>query len=184
MNDRISEEELAKQPNARVVVPAAAPVASAVIDAVGTWPGDPIVLDPRDNPDATARKRAAFKASDVALAASGTVSLELAASGTPMVVAYDMNWLTWQVMSRMVKVDTVTLVNLVTETKTVPEFLGPDCKPDAISKALTDLLSDPMACEAQKSAMAEAMTALGRGDEPPGLRAARSVLGVLKPEHV
>lgn len=167
---------LASVPEARVVVPAARPVASAVIEAAAGWPGDPLVLDPRNDPRATDRKRAAFRAADVALAASGTVSLELAANGTPMVVAYDMNWLSWQIMSRMAKVDTVTLVNLVTGRKVVPEFLGPACQPEPVAKALTALLTDGAARLAQVAAMDETMDALGRGGEAPGLRAARAVL--------
>ena len=171
---------LGKVPDARVVVPAAAPVASAVIDAVKTWPGSPIVLDPRGRPDAAARKLAAFRAGDAALAASGTVSLELAANATPMVVAYDMNWLSWQIMSRMAKIDTVTLVNLVTGQKVVPEFLGPACKPGPIGAALVSLLVDKDARASQTAAMERTMQALGRGGEAPGLRAARSVLNVLQ----
>ena len=171
---------LAKSPEARVVVPAAAPVASAVLDGTRNWPGSPIVLDPRDDRDAASRKRAAFKAADVALAASGTVSLELAANATPMVIAYDMNWLSWQIMSRMAKIDTVTLVNLITETKAVPEFLGPACTPGPVGDALLDLLSDEAARNAQIDAMEKTMVALGKGGEAPGLRAARAVLAALK----
>lgn len=170
----------AQNPSLRVVVPAARPVASAVQEAVADWPGPPIVIDPRDDRSATARKRAAFMAADVALAASGTVSLELAANGTPMVIGYDMNWLTWAIMSRMVKVGTVTLVNLVTETNAIPEFLGPKCQPAAMAKALNTLLREPEARQAQIAAMDKAMDILGRGDEPPGKRAARSVLRVLE----
>ncbi len=168
---------LASRPDVRIVVPAAGPVASAVREGVGAWPGEPIVLDPRDG--APAKKRAAFAAADAALAASGTVSLELAANATPMVVAYDMNWLSWQVMSRLATIDTVTLVNLVTNTRTVPEFLGPGCKPAAIAAAVNELLSGHAACEAQLDAMAMTMTRLGRGGEAPGLRAARSVLAAI-----
>ncbi|MBT8423339.1 MAG: lipid-A-disaccharide synthase [Silicimonas sp.] len=163
-------------PEARVVVPAAAPVASAVIDAVGNWPGAPVVLDPRKVVGGDARKRAAFRAADIALAASGTVSLELAASDTPMVVAYDMNWLSWQIMSRMAKIDTVTLVNLVTGRKVVPEFLGPACRPGPVGEALARLLTDKDAMADQTRAMAETMDALGRGGEAPGMRAARAVM--------
>ena len=170
---------LAQHPNARIVVPAAAPVASTVQEATRIWPGDVTVIDPRDDPQAEAKKRAAFKGADVALAASGTVSLELAANGTPMVIAYDMSWLTWQIMSRIVKVDTVTLINLITHTKTVPEFLGPACKPAAIAEALSTLLSDASAKAAQKDATSQAMQTLGEGGENPGLRAARSVLKAL-----
>ena len=170
---------LSRTPGARVVVPAAAAVASAVIDATAAWPGAPVVLDPRVDPDAVASKRAAFRAANVALAASGTVSLELAASGTPMVIAYDMNWLSWQVMSRMAKIDTVTLVNLVSGRKAVPEFLGPACKPDPVARALSALLSDDGGRADQERAMKETMQALGRGGDAPGLRAARSVLAFM-----
>jgi lipid-A-disaccharide synthase len=124
-------------------------------------------------------KRAAFASGHVALAASGTVSLELAAAGTPMVVAYDMNWLSWQIISRMSRIDTVTLVNLVAESRTVPEFLGPACKPDVIAAALNALIDDPARRTLQIEAMETTMARLGRGGEAPGMRAARAVLGGL-----
>ncbi|MDJ0639204.1 MAG: lipid-A-disaccharide synthase [Paracoccaceae bacterium] len=170
---------LAKMPDVRPVVPAVHAVAGEVQDAVRNWPGAPIVIDPRATPDAEQQKRSAFAAADAALAASGTVSLELAANATPMVIAYDMNWLSWQIMSRMAKIDTVTLVNLVAEEKVVPEFLGPACKPTEISKALLAILNDADARQAQITAMSETMAKLGKGGEAPGLRAARSVLNHL-----
>ncbi|MGB5557781.1 MAG: lipid-A-disaccharide synthase [Paracoccaceae bacterium] len=169
---------LVAHPTARVVVPAANGVTDAVLAAVRSWPGKPVVLDPRKMraSDAEARKRTAFAAADVALAASGTVSLELAAVETPMVIAYDMNWLSWQILSRMVRLETVTLVNLVSGRLVVPEFLGPDCKPAPIAKALNALLDDPTQRQDQLDAMEETMQALGREAEAPGLRAARAVL--------
>ncbi len=172
---------VAARPDLRLVVPAAGHVAAMVAEAAAGWPGAPLVLDPRGMaPEAAeARKRAGFAAATAALAASGTVSLELAATATPMVVAYDMNRLSWHIISRMVRTDTVTLVNLVTGRRVVPEFLGPACRPDAIAAALLALLDDPAALAAQRAAMAETMALLGRGGEPPGLRAARAVLAGL-----
>ncbi len=169
---------LNKNPEIRIVLPAAPIVASAVHDAAKGWPGNPVVLDPRSMSDdhAMAEKRAAFGAANYALAASGTVSLELAASATPMVIGYDMNWFSWQIMSRMLKSDTVTLVNLVSGTRTVEEFLGPACKPEALADALNRLIGDAAMREAQLAAMSDAMNKLGRGAEPPGLRAAKAVL--------
>ncbi|SLN33886.1 Lipid-A-disaccharide synthase [Pseudoruegeria aquimaris] len=160
---------LAQRQNARIVVPAAGPVEDLVREVTSRWPGRVQVIAAQD----TAAKRAAFRAADVALAASGTVSLELAAADTPMVIAYDMNWLTRQIIARMLKVDTVTLVNLVSESRAVPEYLGADCEPDRIAGALLDVLEDP---GAQGAAMALTMERLGRGQEDPGLRAARAVL--------
>lgn len=163
------------RPDLRIVVPAAAPVAPLLQTMVPDWPGDPILLDPRtaDADSALSEKRAAFAAADVALAASGTVSLELAAVATPMVIAYDMNWLSRQIIARMLKVDTVTLVNLVSDTRVVPEFLGPRCKPDLISAAVLQVLDHP---DAQHQAMDITMQRLGRGDLDPGLRAAQAIL--------
>ena len=166
------------QPDLRVVLPAATPVAALVRDMARSWPGEVAVLDAASDPTG-ARKRAAFRAADAALAASGTVSLELAANATPMVIAYDVKWLTRQIMRRLALIDTVTLVNLVTGGKPIPEFLGERCRPPLIADALVRLLADPAAREAQQAAMAETMQALGQGDEPPGLRAARSVLKAL-----
>ena len=110
---------------------------------------------------------------DVALAASGTVSLELAAAGTPMVVAYDMGWLSREIIGRMLLVDTVTLVNLVSETRAVPEFIGKACRPAPIADALLSVLEAP---QAQVEAMALTMERLGRGGPHPGDRAAQAVL--------
>jgi lipid-A-disaccharide synthase len=168
----------ARHPDLRVVIPTVPGVASAVLEAVVKWPGGPVVLDPRDVPRVRAArdKRAAFAAADTALAASGTVSLELAAADTAMVIAYDMNWMSRQIIARTLKIDTVTLVNLVSESRVVPEFLGADCRPDAIADALLALIDDPAARQAQAEMAALTMERLGRGGEAPGLRAARSVL--------
>ncbi len=157
------------RPGARVVLPAAPGVADMVRAAVADWPLPVEVIGPED----AARKRAAFAAADVALAASGTVSLELAAAGTPMVIGYRMNWLTMRIMQRMALIDTVTLVNIVTDTRVVPEFLGDDCTPDALAGGLLRVLDDPAP---QHAACALTMDRLGRGGESPGLRAARAVL--------
>lgn len=161
-----------QRPDLQVVLPAAAPVAGLVRELTASWDHAPVVLDPSEDNEGDT-KRAAFRAADVALAASGTVSLELAASGTAMVIAYDMNWISWQIMSRMALIDTVTLVNLVTETRAVPEFLGPRFTPNAIAPALLSLLEDP---KSQHEAMALTMQLLGKGQIAPGLRAARAVL--------
>ncbi len=154
-------------PKARVALPTVRGVADLVQDLTADWPIAPqIITDP-------AAKRGAFAAADVALAASGTVSLELAANACPMVIAYDMNRLTLWLMARAALVDTVTLVNLVSQTRSVPEFIGKNCTPDAIAPALLALLRDP---SAQMSAMSDTMQRLGRGGMSPGLRAAHSVL--------
>jgi lipid-A-disaccharide synthase len=160
-----------RHPGLRVLLPTVPGVAGLVRDLTAGWPVLPeIIVD-------AAAKRVAFAAADVALAASGTVSLELAANGCPMVIAYDMHPATLWLMRRAALVDTVTLVNLVSETRVVPEFIGPDCRPEKIAPALDALLQDS---GAQREAMAVTMERLGRGGEPPGIRAAKSVLSALR----
>lgn len=155
---------------ARVVVPTVSDCADQMRAEVTRWPVPAQVLD---NPG---DKRAAFAVAEMALAASGTVSLELAATMTPMVIAYDLNPLTRFLAERLIKLDTVTLVNLVSETRAIPECLGRDCTPERIAASLQALRDSAAARVAQRQAMALAMTRLGRGGEAPGLRAAASVL--------
>jgi lipid-A-disaccharide synthase len=162
-----------QNPGMCVALPTLPHIADRVAELSDTWPIRPVIVE-----DAPAR-RAAFAAADVALAASGTVSLELAANGVPMVIAYDMNPLTLWLMRRMALVDTVTLVNLVSETRAVPEFLGRDCRADLIAPALQALLSNGPARAEQRSAMQLTMERLGLGGPPPGLRAAQSVFDAI-----
>ena len=158
-------------PNLRVVLPTVPHIAGLVRDLAGDWPVVPQIVE-----DATL-KRAAFAAADVAIAASGTVSLELAANQVPMVIAYRMHPVTFWLTNRALLIDTVTLVNLVSETRSVPEFIGPRCRPDLIAPAVLSVLQNR---HAQDAAMTLTLDRLGRGDAPPGLRAARSVLAHLQ----
>lgn len=160
-------------PGLRVVVPTVRWVAPLVRQLVAGWSAAPLVAEE------AADRRAAFAAADLALAASGTVSLDLALNRVPMVIAHDFNWLTFRLMKRAALIDTVTLVNIVSETRVVPEFLGPDCRPAPIAAALDRLMTDPAARKAQRDAADLTMQRLGQGGEPPGLRAARSVLAHL-----
>ncbi len=160
----------AVHPAARVALPTVRGVAGLVRDLSADWPIVPQIIE-----DAVL-KRAAFARADVAIAASGTVSLELAANQCPMVIAYDMHPLTLWLMRRAALIDTVTLVNLVSQTRAVPEFIGERCRADLIAPALLSLLADP---GSQRQAMRLTMERLGQGGEPPGLRAAKSVLSVL-----
>lgn len=164
----------AVHPQVQVVLPTLRSVAAMVEGLTADWPIRPRIIE---EPEA---KRAAFAAADVAIAASGTVSLELAANAVPMVIAYDMHPVTMWLMQRMARVDTVTLVNLVSDTRVVPEFLGGRCTPDLIAPALLGLIGPGPAREAQRAAMRLTMERLGEGGDPPGLRAARSVLAAME----
>ena len=162
-----------REPSLRVAIPTVRGVAPLVRGFAARWKVVPLIIENSEE------KRAAFAAADLALAASGTVSLELAANRVPMVIAHDFNRLTWWMIKRAALIDTATLVNIVSETRVVPEFLGPACQPGPIATALSRLLAGEADRDAQLNAMQITMERLGQGDEAPGLRAARSVLGLL-----
>lgn len=157
-------------PQMRVVLPTVPWLADDLRRMTESWASRPVIVDSGDD------KRAAFAAADLALAASGTVSLELAANRVPMVIGYDMAPLSRWIIGMLVKTDTVTLVNLVSQTRAVPEFLGRNCQPEPLAAALRDVMDSP---QAQLKAMDLTMQRLGKGGEAPGLRAARSVLAAI-----
>lgn len=182
LGDRFSDvvrRVLAARPDLSLVLPTTETVAPLVREMVADWPVRPLILSPEgmDAESYKAEKRAAFGAADWALAASGTVSLELAAARTPMVIAYDLKPLSRFIISRMLRVDTLTLVNLVSETRVIPEFIGKACRPELIAPAMLGVMDNP---SLQLAAMDLTMDRLGRGGEAPGLRAARAVLARMK----
>ncbi|MCI4666114.1 MAG: lipid-A-disaccharide synthase [Neomegalonema sp.] len=174
------------QPDLRVVLPAGENVVEDVQALTASWPVRPVILDPRGRSfeEAEKRKRVAMRAADAALAASGTVSLELAAAATPMVIAYKVSTLSAAIAKRLIKIDTATLVNLVSDTRTVPEFLQERCRPELIAEGVLDLLRESSPGRAAQIAAAETtMARLGQGADKPSVRAARSVLAALARKH-
>jgi lipid-A-disaccharide synthase len=157
----------------RIVLPTTAIVAARVAAEVGTWEVPSIVLS------GSAEKYDAFAASNAALAASGTVALELAMAKLPAVIAYRINPLTHAYVSRVVKVDYANLINVILKREAVPELLQYDCTPEKLAAAMNILLKDEAAAAAQIAACQEALRVLGYGGVSPSLRAADEVLAVI-----
>lgn len=163
----------AGRPGMRVVVPTVETVAAPVTDAARDWPGDPVVIvGPEERYDA-------FAAANAAIAASGTVALELAMAGTPAVIAYRMNPLTGMVARRLVRVRYANLINILLDREVVPELLLGNCRPDRLAEAAGRLLDDPQAANTQIAAAGAALDMLGRNGEPPSQRAAEQVLAAV-----
>lgn len=155
------------------VVPTMPAVRDAVSAAAASWALPTLALDgERDKFDA-------FAAGSAALAASGTVSLELALARLPTVICYKLNPLTVALYRRFVRVRYVNLVNLMLDRMSTPELLQQDCRADLLHGALTRLLDDPAARAAQIADVASVAAWLGEGDAPPSERAARAVLSAI-----
>lgn len=161
------------RPGLRVVVPAAEAVADEVTAAVARWMAPSVVVRGAEE------KFDAFAAADVALAASGTVALELAMAATPAVIAYRMNPLSAIVARRLIKVRYANLVNIILNHEAVPEFLQDRCRPDVLSRALDRLLGDADARARQVAAGRDVLGRLGLGGTPPSTLAARAVMETL-----
>jgi lipid-A-disaccharide synthase len=157
----------------RVAVPTIATVADLVSAGVADWAGRPIVVR------GTAEKYDAFAASRAALAASGTVALELALARVPMAVAYRLNPLTEAVLNRIVKVRQVNLVNLLLGDTLVPEHLRGDCVPEKIAASLTALLRDERVRSAHLAGYDTAMRRLRGDGVSPSREAADRVLAII-----
>lgn len=156
-----------------LAIPTVETVSDIVKAAVPSLPFPVTVLE-------TASERyAAMLASEVALAASGTATLELGLAGTPTVLAYKINPISAAIMRRFIKIPYVGLVNILQQRIVMPEFLQQDCTAEKIAPALLQLLTDPAARQRQIDGCAAVAAQLGADDPvPPAHRAARAVLAV------
>ncbi len=157
----------------RVAVPTVDTVADIVAEGVRSWPGAPIVLR------GPAAKYDAFAASRVALAASGTVALELALAGLPMIVAYRLNPLTEALLDRVLKVRQVNLINVILGRRLVPEFLRGDCVPERLAEGLAELIGDERVRTAHREGYDEAVRRLRVGGLSPSRNAADRILAII-----
>jgi lipid-A-disaccharide synthase len=127
-----------------------------------------------------AEKRAAFRGARAALAKSGTVTLELALAGVPMVAAYRVGAAEAFILRRAIKVQSVILANLVIGKEVVPEFLQENCTAEELAKSLHEVLTDTPLRQRQVEAFARLDSVMSTGGAPPSLRAAEIVLAAMR----
>jgi lipid-A-disaccharide synthase len=161
-------------PGLVTVLPTVPHVAARVRLATENWPAPVHVIE------AEADKFAAFKAANAALAASGTVTTELALARTPMVVAYRVGGLTYTLARLLFRFKYFALVNLLLDRMAVPELLQHRATPTALADAIVPLLTDKAAAAKQIADLDAVARLLGEGSEPPSLRAARAVVDFVR----
>ena len=160
-----------------VVVPTVPHIASRLRDAVAGWGVHArIIVEPAD-------KWSAFRNARVALAASGTVKLELALSGVPMAAAYRLHPVE-AVIARLIRLrrrlPSVILANLVVGENVVPEFLQEDCTADNLAGGLRSLVQDGPERQRQIEAFRRLDDIMTIGGAPPSAKAANMVLEVAR----
>jgi lipid-A-disaccharide synthase len=158
-----------------LVLPTVPHLVAQVRAGAAGWAVAPrIVVEPAD-------KWSAFRRARVALAASGTVTLELALAGIPTVAAYRLSIVEWNI-ARLLRMrstlPSVILANLVLGENVIPEFLQSDCTPEHLAGALQPLLSDTPQRQRQIEAFTRLDAIMAIGSEAPSDKAAAIVLDV------
>jgi len=127
-----------------------------------------------------AAKYAAFRAAHASLAASGTVTLELALAGVPMVGAYKVSRIEEQ-LKYLIKVPSILLPNLILGERAIPERLQKDCAPAPLAEAMAEIVGDGPARSRQLEALSrlDRLMALPDGGAPSA-HAARAVLETIR----
>ena len=154
-------------PDLACAIPAAPAVVGEVASAALRWPGPAIVIG------GVEAKFDAFAAANAALAASGTVALELALSNCPAAIAYRAHPVTAAIVRRLIRVKRVSLANLLLDEDLQPELLQESCRPELLAAALAPMLASS---QRQEAAGARLRRLLGGEGEPPSERAAAAVL--------
>jgi lipid-A-disaccharide synthase len=156
------------------ILPTMPHLQEAVGEGVKNWTVAPrIVIGEQE-------KRAAFRIASAALAKSGTVTLELALAGVPMVTAYKAGAAEAWIVRRAIRSSSVILANLVIGENVVPEFLQQDCTPEKLLRPLREVLTDSPLRQRQLQAFAKIDAIMSTGSQPPSARAADIVLATLR----
>jgi lipid-A-disaccharide synthase len=157
-----------------LILPTMAHLSEAVEAGVKSWPVQPqIIIGEQD-------KRAAFRIAHAALVKSGTVTLELALAGVPMVAAYRAGSAEAWVVLSAIRVSSVILANLVISENVVPEFIQRDCTAEKLTPALREIMIDSPLRRRQAEAFARLDAVMSNGDQPPSVRAADIVLATMR----
>ena len=156
------------------VLPTMPHLEDTIRTGVQAWPVVPRIVT------GEADKRAVFRIARAALAKSGTVTLELALAGVPMVTAYKVGSAEAFILRRAIKVQSVILANLVLGKEVIPEFLQENCTPDKLAPALADMLTDSAARRQQVEAFAGLDAIMATGQASPSVRAADIVLETMR----
>ena len=163
----------AERPSLQVVIGAAPTVAEEIRTAAAAWPFRAHVIeDPTGRDDAMA-------AADVALACSGTIAVELAAAGCPMVVAYRLGPVTYAIAKRIVRTRYITLFNIAADALVAPELIQKDCTAPRLAAELALRLDDPALRKRQAAAQRQAVESLGRGRSPTADAAAQAIAALI-----
>ena len=120
----------------------------------------------------------AARASDLAVVASGTATLEVGLAGTPMIIIYRTNPLTYLVARTLVSVEMIGMANIIAGEKVAPELIQGEASPENIAGEAFRILEEPGAADSMTAGLKRVRERLGEGGGSE--RAARAVMEVLE----
>jgi lipid-A-disaccharide synthase len=160
------------------VLPTVPHLLESVRAAAVDWPVQPRIVV------SDSEKKAAFRIARAALAKSGTVTLELALAGVPMVTAYRVTPVEAFIARRVIQTSSVILANLILGENVIPEFLQEDFTPQNLVKALQEVLGDTPARQRQIDAFARLEAIMSTDGKRPSELAAEGVIAFLRPSAI
>jgi lipid-A-disaccharide synthase len=157
-----------------LILPTMPHLVEVIAEALKAWPVQPRIVV------GETEKRAAFRIAHAAFAKSGTVTLELALSGVPMVTAYKAGSVEAWIIRRRITSSSVILANLVIGENVIPEFIQEDCTPEKLAASLQEVLADTPMRRRQIEALARLDGIMATGAASPSVGAANVVLATMR----
>lgn len=162
-------------PYAAVVLPTLPHLSHDIAISTHNWPLPVIIVDDQS------MKYDAFAAADLALAASGTVTLELAMAKVPTIVFYRVNPLTYMIGKKLVKIPHISLVNILARRAVLPEFIQHAAEPKAMADEMLKILGSADVKQHHRTAFDEILAMLKpAGGQLPSMAAAECVANVIR----
>jgi lipid-A-disaccharide synthase len=165
----VAEKMRGKYENIRFIIPTPEAMHGSMCAKTSNWNCNTTVVSDK------CQKVLAYYAADVAVAVSGTVTLELARTGTPFVTIYKTSYITYILVKLLIQIKYICLVNIIAGRKVVPELLQQDCTAENIFNSVVAIMGRSEAVR-QKSALAKVIASIS-ADDPNA--AAREILKVL-----
>lgn len=153
-----------------VAIPVISKTKNLITSSVGQFKSRVIIIDEEE-------KIALFKSANVAIAKSGTNTLELAIAKLPMIVTYKASFLTYLLIKMMAKIKFANLINIILNREVIPEYIQTTCRAKILASAVENIVTNPNLAKKQIDESAVALKILGLNSATsPSTKAATEIL--------
>jgi lipid-A-disaccharide synthase len=157
-------------PDLEILLPAVPHLRADILRWTADWPVRPQILEGEE------AKLQAFRTARAALAASGTVTLELALAQVPTVVAYRVGYIEGEIARRLISVESASLPNLILGRKLLPEFIDRGWNAQDLAESVARIMENGVPRQQQLDGFDEVRALMSKGILTPSASAAALVL--------